>query len=592
MEPGKALRKNQETDFVAAADRLLRRGRPQEAVDLCREAVQKDAQNARAWLKMGDAIQAQGNPSLLTVSLACFRKALALCPEDAHTLLRLGRILRRLGQIKEAETVWQQAARLSPERVDIRFSLLNVQCPTLYHSEAEMAARRAAYAAQLAALAEAVRLDSPSAIAHAARAVGIYPFFLGYQGCNDVDLQRRYGELVCRIQAARYPQWSRAVPPPPREPGEPLRVGIVSGFFRSHAVWKFITRGWLQALDRERFALYGYSTARRKDACTEMSRQACTRFVEDVRSLPRLCRLIQEDRPHVLLYPEIGMNRLAIRLAALRLAPVQGVSWGHSTTSGLPTMDYYLSSELMEPERAEEHYTEKLVPLAHIGTWYPAPAIGPATRTRSDLGLREDGVLYLCIQSLFKYLPSYDEVFPQIAKAVKNCQFVFLSGPRLGKGLVDMFRRRLAGAFARHGLDSEEHVVILPFLDDESYFSLHRLADVFLDSTGWSGCNTTMEALSCDLPVVTQPGAMMRGRQSLGLLRRIGVTETVASSVDAYVQIATRLGRDPGWRRQVRQAIADRKHLLYEDGSGTDQLGSFLEQAVLEAERRWNQGVS
>ena len=57
------------------------------------------------------------------------------------------------------------------------------------------------------------------------------------------------------------------------------------------------------------------------------------------------------------------MDDMPIKLASLRLAPAQATSWGHPTTSGLPSIDYFLSSELMEPPNADEHYTERLIRL-------------------------------------------------------------------------------------------------------------------------------------------------------------------------------------------------------------------------------------
>ena len=57
------------------------------------------------------------------------------------------------------------------------------------------------------------------------------------------------------------------------------------------------------------------------------------------------------------------MDELSLQLAAQRLAPVQCNSLGHPETSGLPTIDYFLSSDLMEPLDAARHYTERLVRL-------------------------------------------------------------------------------------------------------------------------------------------------------------------------------------------------------------------------------------
>jgi len=567
--------------LLETAAALQSEGRCQEAVDYYRFALRSGGEPCSIYLKMAGAILAQRNPALYPISLACYQKSVRLNPANPLAHLQLGSVLIKLGRQQEAAAAFQTALQLDPGLIQARFHRLKATCPILYQKPEDIPAARAAYARQLAELGDTIDLTDPESIEKASRAVGIYPFHLGYQGCNDIELQRRYGTLVCRIQAARYPQGSRPLPTPPRKPGEPLRVGIVSGFFHHHATWKVLTRGWLEALDKNRIHLYGYYTGARPDDCTAFSRLTMFRFVENDFSLESLCHKILTDRLQVLIYPEIGMNRLAARLSALRLAPVQCVSWGHSTTSGLPTMDFFISNDLMEPGDGANHYSETLIRLPRLGIYYSPPAIGPATVSRAALGLKEEAVLYLCIQSLFKYLPQYDEVFPRIARKTGNCQFVFttrmISGP-----VADILRRRLAAAFARFGLDSANHVVFLPYLDKASYLSLHRLGDVFLDSIGWSGCNTTLEAVDCNLPVVTLPSPLMRGRQSMAILNRMGLTSTIADTVDHYVEIAARLGADPQWREQTRRTVAARKHRLYRDSACIQSLEAFLEKTASE----------
>ena len=228
-----------------------------------------------------------------------------------------------------------------------------------------------------------------SAARHAgdlADAIGAHqPFYLAYQGLNDRDLQATYGAMVCRVMAARY---GPAKLPAPPEPGEPVRVAIVSGFFRQHSNWKIPIKGWLSQLDRRRFRLFGYYTADEADAETEAAAALCERFVRGPLSLDAWRQAILADAPHVIIYPEVGMDRVSAQLAAQRLAPVQCNAWGHPDTSGFPTLDYYLSSDLMEPPDGEEHYTERLVRLPNLSIYYEPPDAAPAAADRAALGLR------------------------------------------------------------------------------------------------------------------------------------------------------------------------------------------------------------
>jgi glycosyl transferase family 41 len=109
--------------------------------------------------------------------------------------------------------------------------------------------------------------------------------------------------------------------------------------------------------------------------------------------------------------------------------------------------------------------------------------------------------------------------------------------------------------------------------------------DVFLDSIGWSGCNSTLESLAHNLPIVTMPGPLMRARHSLAILAMMGLTGTIASSTDDYIAIAARLGLDVAWRDTLREATARSKHRLYRDGSSIAALEDFLDRVARQGPR-------
>src|SRR5205807_2207952 len=110
----------------------------------------------------------------------------------------------------------------------------------------------------------------------------------------------------------------------------------------------------------------------------------------------------------VLFYLDIGMDPFTYFLAFARLAPVQCTSLGHPLTSGIPTVDYYLSSRELEPAGAQEHYSEHLVLLENIPNYFARPQLSGPPRCRRDFGLEDDSHLYLCVQALFKIHPDFD----------------------------------------------------------------------------------------------------------------------------------------------------------------------------------------
>jgi predicted O-linked N-acetylglucosamine transferase (SPINDLY family) len=497
----------------------------------------------------------------------------------------MGLALEALKKRSDAMKAYETAVKYAPKFIPAQWLYCMSQLPVVYENQEEIRNCRNRYQEELITLRNKVFSGTKQDAAGLIRLVGSCPpFYLSYQGLNNRDLQHVYGEMVCHIMESGFPQWTRRPEMPPVSNGEKIRVGIVSGFFRLHSVWKIPVRGWIEHLDKNRFSLYGYYTGREKDAQTEFARKCFDHFTENIHDIHELIEIIRKDNLHLIIYPEIGMDPLTKNLAALRLAPVQCTSWGHPDTSGIPTIDYFLSSELMEPANGEDHYNEKLIRLPALSISYTPLEMPMDKGNREIFGLKSNSVLYFCAQSLYKYLPQYDDVFPRIAGQIDDCQFLFISSKN--PGITEIMRTRVNNKFAEYGLDSKKHIVFLPFLDPVEYQMVNMFSDVFLDSIGWSGCNSTFEALACDLPVVTLPGKFMRGRHSYAILKMMNVHETIANSIDEYVDIAVKLGKDPQWRKHISDRMSENKHRVYRDTTCIRALEDFIEKAVWEEAHR------
>jgi predicted O-linked N-acetylglucosamine transferase (SPINDLY family) len=504
-----------------------------------------------------------------------FTAALKFNPDDAEAWYQRGRCLLEISRNEEAAADLAQALALAPGHADARFAACFAELPVIYRNESEIAQCRAAYEQKLRELLNDVERGVLKG--DLIKAIGArHPFLLAYQGSNDRALQQIYGEMIGKVIARRF---SPAPLPPPPAPGEPIRVGIVSSFFYRHSNWKIPIKGWISQLDRSRFYVTGYHLGAIHDEQTDAAARLCDRFVHRTLDTDGWRREILADAPHALIYPGLLMDVSSLQLAAQRLASVQCNSWGHPETSGLSTVDYFLSSDLMEPPDAQACYTEKLVRLPNLSIYYEPVAAEPVSVTREGLGLRAGATAFWSAQSLFKYLPQYDDVFVRIAQAVGDCQFVFLrhfGAPRV----TQLVRERLERAFSAAGMRAEHHCVFLNRMSQSQFAAAAGLCDVFLDSIGWSGCNSALECLPQALPIVTFEGPTMRGRHSAAILRMIDVTDTIAATVDDYVAIATRLGQDTQFRQTMSSRMAENRHRLYEDRAPVIALENFLEGAV------------
>jgi predicted O-linked N-acetylglucosamine transferase (SPINDLY family) len=559
-------------DFVEAGNNLaallIKRRRSGDAARIFQDIVARRPDYLRAYINLSK-LALNERPA---EAEAWSRKALAIDETNRESLFVLANALTLLGRHDEAMTYLAKARGSGPDSIELRYSSAIMGLPAIYDDERQIETVRAAYREDLLGLkrdldgkTEAQRILGEGAIGN------MHPFYLAYQQRNDRELQALLGGIIGPAMAARYPDFAQALPRLPHAEGERIRVGVACGYFRLHTIWKLFG-GWFRHLDRDRFELFAYPTSPERDGFTQPILAGFDHVADGMQmDFEVLCQTIRDHRLHALIFPEIGMDPLTVRLAALRLAPVQCAAWGHPETTGLATIDYFLSSALMEPEGAVGHYTETLVPLPGVGVCYEPLSLAKTACDPARHGIAPDDVIYLCAQSLYKYLPRDDGIYPAIARRVPQARFLFIGGTG-----IDPFRRRLERVFAAAGLDPARHVVILPRLSQDEYLGLNDAAHVYLDSVGWSGGNTTFEAILAGLPIVTRVGEFMRGRHSMAMLVAMGVSETIARSEDDYVAIAARLGTDPAWRGAVAAKLRDRHLRLFDDRAPVTALEDFL----------------
>jgi len=510
---------------------------------------------------------------------AAFRKAAALATGHDTALAAaawrgLGILLQRIGRGEEALAALGEALGQEPDNADGLLAACVAQVPAVPENAEAAEQGRRAYGRGLDRLIGRYSNSGPAVCAAAASAIGsVQPFYLAYQGENDCSLQRAYGGLAARLMAAAHPRFAEPVPRRPVGTRR-LRVGIISGYFSWHSVWTIPIQGWVETFDRRRFELRCYHTRAGTDAATAAARDATDGFVQGPLPFEEWCRILRDDRLDAVIFPEIGMDPVSARLAALRFAPLQAASLGHPQTTGLPTIDHFFSSALMEPEDAGSHYTEQLVRLPNLGVHYTPPCPDKPPLDREELGLPEDAKVYWCCQSLFKYAPRYDEVFVRIARELPDCLFAFIEAPY--PAMTATFRGRLERVFQAAGLEAERYCRFLPRMPLGTFAAAASLCDVALDSIGWSGFNTTLESVHWGVVPVTLPGRLMRGRHTTAVLTRAGVTETIARDLDHYVALAVGLAQDSGRRTELSLALMAARDRLYRDQEAVRGLETFL----------------
>ena len=563
-------------DAHSNAGNVLRaRGDLAAAVESYARALSCDARHAEALRNLGIVLLEQGR---LEESAAALHRALAARPRDAAVHCNLGNTLTQQGRPAAAMECYRRALGLDADLGEAALGLATAAIPIFSDSVAGSRAALPAFERALDELA-AWDLEHPGRLGET---VGSHqPFYLAYLDADVRALLSRYGDIVSAA-AARHWQPPPPATPAPRSHRQRLRLVIVSGQVRRHPVWDIILRGIVAHLDRQRFEVHLHHTGCLRDAETSWAETRVDRFVQGPKPLAAWMDDIAAHRPDVLWYPEVGMDPTASALAALRLAPLQIASWGHPVTTGLPTIDCFLSGMLLEGPQAEAHYRERLVRLPGTGVCTD----GSALQARSwDTVRTAPGVVRFAIcQQPMKFAPADDELLVRIAAAAGPCEF-WLPSPLNLPWAAARLRERLTAAFRAAGLDPSSYLRSMPWLPPDRFLGFLDEMDVFLDCPGFSGYTTAWQAVHRGTPVVTLEGRYLRQRLAAGILRKIGIEEGIAVSRESYVETAVRFAhraREPKARR-VRRSMSAAAAKADED---LDAVRS-LEEVLIESASRY-----
>lgn len=508
---------------------------------------------------------------------ACMLQAIQAGVRDAEVYNQLGEALAAQGKTGPAREAYHQSLALAPSNLKAALGA-NLTLPLIYQDSGMIDESRRNFGAGLSGLRANVEVFSRAPSDKILSDLLWNNFFLAYQGRDDKVLQGAYSGFVEDLLVHALPRHMGMIPRQDCS-GRRIRVGFLSSFFYKCTAGKYFS-AWATHLDQSRFEIFVYHTSYINDAVTEDVRAGVSHFKRLTGSLVSVADTVRGDELDILVYPEIGMNGQTYALSALRLAPVQCAGWGHPVTTGHSNIDYFFSCALMEPEGAQAHYTETLLMLPEIGTHYPQNSL-PDPVGRSALSLPEDGNLYLCPQSLFKIHPDNDELFLRILEGDDKGVLVFFSSRH--EATTSAFISRLTRSFNRHGMEKSGRVRFLPNLGHEDYLRVNMLCDVMLDTLFWSGGNTSLDALSCGLPIVTLPGQFMRGRQSYGMLLAMDIPELVAKDEDDYVRLALLLGGNQDYREGISLRIRERVHRIFEsDAAIRDLENQFVRLVVPE----------
>jgi len=532
------------------------------------QAIALDPSNANAYYNRGNALQ---EIKQYEVALRSYDQAIALDPSNAEAFNGRGDCFYELGEINQAKDNYRFAIELNPNFAEARLGLAASRVPKVCSLEFNITKLRKELSQEL----DGLQAWAKSYVTEKSySAVGRHQlYFLAYQDENNVELLKKYGQITQHLMSTFASKESATNLKRVSPSNSPIRIGIISSHIHQHSVWDAITKGIVEKIDSQNFEIHLFYLGHFEDEETNQAKKFSTSLTGGIDSLEDAVKHVSEHELDVIVFPEIGMNQLTAQLANLRLAPIQIATWGHPETSGLSNIDYYISAELFEGENADDYYSEELIKLPNLGVYchqYSGSVIEP---NLALLGIDANRPILVCPGSPFKYQPKYDDLFVQIVKKIPECQLVFFEFSKYTTGTLI---ERLKIIFGKADLNFNNHLKILPLLNTKNFRGLLNKADVYLDTIGFSGFNTALQAIEQDLPIVTIEGKFMRGRLASGILKRIGLDSLVAKNVEQYAEMVQKLVFNSDFNLQTREHIAKNKGALFMDKSPIIAFQEFI----------------
>lgn len=561
---------------------------PEEALACYRRALEIAPGFVEARHNLGSLLAAQGKAD---EAIAYYRHELELNPDCADLYNDLGNVYKTEGKLENAAVSYQQAIALNPYFGHAYNNLAVVLVEQNKADEAIVRYRQAilvmpdlpeAYSNLASSLARQCKLDE--ALVNLRKALELRPnypdafnnllmlllYSTKHSAAEVFAEHRRYAE---RFETPLKPDWS--VHTNQRAPHKRLKIGYVSGDFRSHAI-AFFMEPVLSNHDKSQVEVFCYYNHHQSDAITQRLEALAEHWLPCVSlSDARLAERIRADGIDILvdLSGHTAHNRLL--MFARKPAPLQ-VSWiGYPGTTGLDAMDYRLTDKHMDPPGLTEwQHSETLVRMPVGATYQPPPDCPPVNPLPA---LTAQHFTFACLNNLAKINTDVVALWARILLALPESRLILGNVTSAAETtLVDLFE---------HAGIAAERLVLMPRLSLPDYLALHHQIDLSLDPFPYGGGTTSFHSLWMGVPVLTLAGERPVSRCGVAIVACVGLNQFIAQSEDEYVDIALRTARDLPTLDAVRQSIRSKKMANHD--SDPLQLTGALEAAYRDMWLSW-----
>ena len=368
-------------------------------------------------------------------------------------------------------------------------------------------------------------------------------FNLAYQQKNDVELNKKYFNLLNNILEKKEI---------PKRKYHKDKVLFVSGYFYKHTVSKLFFNFIKEFSKINKLKVSLLHISENEDDWTCMYKNLDIKFYK-ITNIQNIFKFLNKENFSSILFLDHSMNNISQALINNKLAKNYFVFWGHPITTGSKNMDYFISSKLMDKGN-QNHYSEKLILLDGIGFNYKIDS------KLKDININniKNNSFYIP-QGLFKFLPKYDYLIGEILDQNQKSTITFIKDkdPFFTNKFINRLKRikKINKNFNR--------LIFLEGMSQVTYYNKLANHKIILDTVGWSGGNTSMEALYLNKPIVTLIGNNLRANHTVAMLKQIDLDMLIARDYKEYISIANKLMENNEFFNFIVNKIINNKHLIF-----------------------------
>ncbi|AIL65764.1 putative O-linked N-acetylglucosamine transferase, SPINDLY family [Rickettsiales bacterium Ac37b] len=382
-------------------------------------------------------------------------------------------------------------------------------------------------------------------------------FHLAYHGFNDKELVSKFNVLYKKNM-----QYFNYVAPHVMKISQSkslkkIKVGFLSHYFWEHSVGKCFNVLIKKLGDLDDLEIIVFTEKRKKDSALQNLIEGKILYRELPSNHEYAIKIVAEEELDILIYTDIGMNEETYALAMARLAPIQCCLSGHPVTTGLSTIDYYISSRNFEPVNAKEHYSETLILLDNLPALIARPELPEFETDLSFLNL-PDGTYYVCPMTLYKIHPEFDEIMANILQADPNGIIILFDDAKLKH-----FAKILCRRFAKTMPESYQRVIFIPWLNRDQFKQMLLKAHVILDPIHFGGGTTSYFMLGLGIPVITLPMESLRSRVTYSCYKLMNIEDMIAHDKVHYAEIAVKIANNKELYDRLSKLIMERNDVLF-----------------------------